>query len=241
MAIELYKILIICLLPLLVFESVAHSLSARKTSRKETELSVISRRSILATAAAIAAGPLPTLAKCTDIDSCREIGDQRIEKDLRENPVVRLGPGLRYKILQKGTGSSQIQEGTSVDIIYSISRAGGQYMYSQGYGFENIDIGNGKMAKDLYLDFLRVDKVGNHKDVPMGIEQALIGMQKGERRRVELPPVVGLETSNWQPAPRSRAGKQSIVAYRRILDGFGSQPGFPAPLVWEMEVMRIRN
>jgi hypothetical protein len=202
---------------------------------------LICRRSILASVAATTLVPFPALAKCTDIESCREIGDERVAQTLRENPVVILDSGVRYKVLQKGVGRQTVQEGSSVDIIYTLSRGGGQYMYSQGFGYEMIDIGSGNLVKDLDVDFLRVDRVGMHMDVPIGIEQALIGMQKGERRRVDLPPNVGLQTSSWQPAPRSRAGKQSIVAYQRILNGFGSQPGFPAPLIWEIEVLRVRS
>mmetsp|Transcript_9157 Transcript_9157/g.21835 ORF Transcript_9157/g.21835 Transcript_9157/m.21835 type:complete len:241 (+) Transcript_9157:138-860(+) len=203
----------------------------------------IHRRSLLkGVTSSIVAATAPSIAsaKCTDIESCREIGDARVAQDLKENPVTRLDSGVRFKILSSGVGGEAVKGGSSVDIIYSISRAGGQYMYSQGFGYETVDIGNGKMVKDLDVDFLRVGKVGSHQDVPIGIEQAMIGMQKGEKRRVELPPSAGLATSNWKPAPNSKAGKQSIVAYQRILDGFGSQPGFPAPLIWEIEVLRVR-
>lgn len=199
-----------------------------------------SRRSILVSLATTLLIPSPVVAKCTDIESCREIGDERVAQTLRENPVVSTNSGVRYKILQKGVGGQAVQEGSSVDIIYSLSRAGGQYMYSQGFGYEMIGVGDGKQMKDLDVDFLRVESVGAHMDIPRGVEQALVGMQKGERRRVEVPPSVGFETSNWLPAPRSRAGKQAIVAYQRILNGFGSQPGFPAPLIWEIEVLRVR-
>ncbi|CAJ1922226.1 unnamed protein product [Cylindrotheca closterium] len=207
----------------------------------------IDRRSllkgVLSTSSMIIAttgAPFVASAKCTDIESCREIGDSRVAQDLKENPVTSLDSGVRFKTLNSGVRGPAVKEGSSVDIIYSISRAGGPYMYSQGFGFEKVDIGNGQIVKDLDVDFLRVDKVGSHQDVPVGIEQAMIGMQRGEKRRVELPPNVGLATSNWNPAPKSKAGKQSIVAYQRIVDGFGSQPAFPAPLVWEVEVLRVR-
>ena len=195
---------------------------------------------ILSSFPSLASAAATSGKKCTDIETCREIGDQRIEQDLKENPVTRLDSGVRFKTVQPGVGSETVKEGASIDMIYSISRAGGQYMYSQGFGYEMIDLGDGKLQKDLGLDFLRVTSVGGHS-IPIGIEQALVGMKKGERRRVEVPPSVGFDTSNWEPSPQSRAGKQSIVAYQRILKGFGSQPPFPAPLVWDIEVTRIRN
>ena len=66
------------------------------------------------------------------------------------------------------------------------------------------------------------------QNVPLGIELAiaLIGMGRGERRRVELPPGV-IDCTDEQ--------------YKRKLVGFGSQPPFPAETVWDIEVLGIRN
>ncbi|CAB9506867.1 expressed unknown protein [Seminavis robusta] len=178
--------------------------------------------------------------RCTDIESCRELGDEKIAQDLKENPVTRLPSGTRYKIIKPGVGAETVQEGSSIDLIFSLSRAGGQYMYSQGFGYELVEE-MGTLVKDSEgLDNLRV-MVGSHQQVPIGIEQSLLGMKRGERRRVELTPNVGLATSNWEPAPKTAAGKQSVRAYQRVLDGFGSQPPFPAPTIWDIEVTRIRN
>lgn len=159
-------------------------------------------------------------------------------KDL-ENPTIRLKQGVRYKTLQVGTGSQVVQETSNLDLIFSISTASGQYMYSRGFGFEKIDLGDGNIQKDNGLDSLRVTL--GKRDVPLGIESALVGMKKGEKRRVELPPIVGFETSDWKPEPNTRRGKASITGYKRILEGFGSQPAFPAETVWDIEVLRIRS
>jgi hypothetical protein len=111
-------------------------------------------------------------------------------------------------------------------------------MYSQGFGFETIDIGNGRQS-DLGLDSYRV--ILGKGTLPVGIEEVLVGMKKGERRRIELPPNAGFETSDWKPEPRSKLGKGAITAYQRILNGFGSQPPFPAPTIWDVEVLSFRN
>ena len=177
-------------------------------------------------------------AKCTDIDSCREEGERKIEADLKLNPIMKLPSGVRYRVLQSSTlPGLKVQDGSSIELIYSISTASGQYMYSKGFGFEKVDFG-GKQQSDLGLDSMRV--VIGKQNVPLGIESALIGMGKGERRRVELPPGVGFETSNWEPHPTTRRGITQIEQYKRKLVGFGSQPAFPAETVWDIEVLQIR-
>jgi FKBP-type peptidyl-prolyl cis-trans isomerase len=184
---------------------------------------------------------LPQLAraKCTDIESCREEGERKIEADLKNNPIIKLSNGVRYRVLQPGSLSGpKVKEGSSIDLAYSISTTSGQYMYSKGFGFEKVNFG-GKLEPDLGLDSMRV-VLGQH-DVPIGIEMALLGMGKGERRRVELPPGVGFETSNWSPEPTTRRGKTQIEQYKKKLAGFGSQPPFPAETVWDIEVFGIRN
>lgn len=178
-------------------------------------------------------------AKCTDIESCREEGERKIEADLKLNPIMRLADGVNYRVLRpSAVPGPKVKDGSSIELIYSISTASGQYMYSKGFGFEKVDFG-GKKQSDLGLDSMRV-VVGEH-NVPVGIESALIGMGKGERRRVELPPGVGFETSNWQPSPITRRGITQIEQYKKKLVGFGSQPAFPAETVWDIEVLGIRN
>mmetsp|Transcript_9426 Transcript_9426/g.16752 ORF Transcript_9426/g.16752 Transcript_9426/m.16752 type:complete len:274 (+) Transcript_9426:95-916(+) len=182
----------------------------------------------------------PAYAKCTDIDSCREEGERKVEAELKRNPIVRLSDGVQYRVLSSPTSSSsdKVTEGSNIDLAYSISTASGQYMYSKGFGYEKVEFG-GRKESDLGLDSMRV-VMGKH-NVPVGIENALVGMGKGEKRRVELPPAVGFETSNWMPEPTSRMGKAQIVQYKRKLTGFGSQPPFPAETVWDIEVLNLKR
>jgi len=209
------------------------------TTTTTTTSSMTPRRTILK-ALVLVLTPLPVYAKCTDIESCREIGESKVERDIAENPVTRLKSGARYKVLQAGTGGGAVDEGSNVDLIFSVSTLSGGYMYSRGFGYEKVDGVNGKMVSDAGLDSIRV-KMGE-RNVPVGIQDALIGMKKGERRRVELPPSVGFETSDWQPEPVTKRGKAGMVGYRRILEGNGpNQPPFPAATIWDVEVLRIRK
>ena len=59
-----------------------------------------------------------------------------------------------------------------MDLIFSVSTMSGGYIYSRGFGYETIDVGNQKV-KDGGLDSIRV-RIGE-RDVPVGIEDALIG------------------------------------------------------------------
>jgi len=151
--------------------------------------------------------------------------------------------GVKYKILQPpitygAESSSVVKDGSIVDLIYSVT-GGGRYMYSQGFGYENVNF-DGKMQKDLGLDSLRII-VGN-QNVPLGVEQALIGMRRGERRRVVVPPNVGFSTSDWKPEPTTRRGKVTLATYKQLIEGRGStQPPFPAPTFWDVEVLRIKK
>ena len=187
---------------------------------------------------AFAASDKPKL--CTDIETCREIGDQKVAQDLKENPVTRLSSGVRYKQLKAGFGNKQVEPSSTIDMIYSISQASGAYMYSRGFGYEKVDVGGGQVERDVAgLDSYRV-KLGT-KNLPIGVEQALVGMKKGERRRVEVPPSVGFATSDWKPEPTTRRGKAQIVSYQTVLNGRGtSQPPFPAPTIWDVEILSIR-
>jgi hypothetical protein len=214
------------------------------TTRRENLSSILSATSlssiIFATTTQL---PQPAYAKCTDIESCREEGERKIEADLISNPIVKLSDGVRYRVLSSPPNKSTskiVTDESNIDIAYSISTASGQYMYSKGFGYEKINFGDKKqLVPDKGLDSLNII-LGKH-NVPIGIERALIGMTRGEIRRIELPPnVVGFESSNWKPSPITRRGKTQIEQYKRKLVGFGSQPPFPAETVWDVEVLIVR-
>eukprot|EP00527_Entomoneis_sp_CCMP2396_P004235 CAMPEP_0198138444 /NCGR_PEP_ID=MMETSP1443-20131203/1866_1 /TAXON_ID=186043 /ORGANISM="Entomoneis sp., Strain CCMP2396" /LENGTH=309 /DNA_ID=CAMNT_0043800231 /DNA_START=17 /DNA_END=943 /DNA_ORIENTATION=- len=185
-------------------------------------------------------------AKCTDIDSCREIGERKEQEYLAANPIVRLGSGLQYKVLNTGVGPETVPDvaaaaaGRKVAIAYTISQANGSYMYSRGFGYNKVDIlGNGQLAQDTSsVDSLLIT-LGS-KEVPVGIQRAIGGMQRGEKRRIECPPSLGFETSDWNPQPADFRGRQQIKDYQGKLFGRGdTQPPFPSPTVWDVEIVKI--
>lgn len=146
--------------------------------------------------------PDPASAKCKDIETCREIGEQKDAAKVAANPIIRLGNGLQYKVLTAGVGDAQVTDDTDmvVKIAYSVSQASGSYMYSQGFGYNKIDAGNGKQISDLGMDGLTVHfNNKNNSDnydleIPIGVRRAMVGMKRGEKRRIEVPPQLGFET-----------------------------------------------
>ena len=62
----------------------------------------------------------------------------------------------------------------------------------------------------------------------------------GDFRRIEVPPDLGFETSGWLPSPEQFSGRQRLERYRRSLTGSGSQPGYAASILFQVEVVRVR-
>ena len=153
-----------CLMPSHGFMSILPSYNDNNQRNKRShhhrlyEQTEVSRRHVLLTTMVgglLGTSLSPTVAwsleptkkkKCTNIESCRAIGEQKVEQDLVENPVLKLECGARYKIIQRGTGESVVRgNGSNVDMIYSISMLSTGYMYSKGFGNEKVMDMNGKL------------------------------------------------------------------------------------------------
>lgn len=178
-------------------------------------------------------------AKCTDIESCREIGERRDAELQAKYPITKLGDGLQYKILSAGVGDAVVTPKSNIRVAYSISQGNGSYMYSRGMGYNKVDAGSGQKVNDLGLDSLAV-QMGSTQ-IPVGIQRALVGAKRGERRRIECPAKLGFETSNWEPKPSTFRGERQMIDYQNTLTGRGGGLAFPAPTVWDVEVVSIRQ
>jgi hypothetical protein len=196
-------------------------------------------------------------SSCSDIETCREIGERKDAANLAANPILRIPgyPGLQYKVLNPGLGEDTVSEASKmVKIMYSVSQANGRYMYSRGFGFNkikeagggmtNMMIGGQQTFSDYGVDGLIVDmsQIGNDSRVlPIGIQRAMVGMKRGERRRIQCPQAFGFETSDWNPRPTDFRGEQQIKDYQALIWGRGdTQPAFTSPTIWDVEVISIR-
>lgn len=221
--------LAVCLLLLISYNTKCHVAKAWSTH-------LVTRKSFLALIAPVAISTNAE-AKCTDIESCRAIGEQKEAEKLALSPITRLGGGLEYKVLSAGTGDETVSPESKIKIIYSISQANGDYMYSQGFGYNKIDAGGGSKVSD-FIDALPF-KMGS-TEIPIGVQKALLGAKRGERRRIVCPPKLGFETSNWQPEPKNFRGQRQIADYKALLEGRGSAPPYLAPTIWDVEVVSFR-
>lgn len=229
----------IMLLVGLVLNRSSHDTNNLEISRRDL-ISTTSKLGLVTTITFVR--PKSAQAKCTNIDTCREIGEIRDEEIQKETPIVRLGQGLQYKVVNPGVGTETVPDigtGAKVSIAYSISQGIGRYMYSRGFGYNKLDLGNGQVVPDIGSVDSFVVTLGG-KDVPIGIQKALVGMKRGEKRVIECPASLGFETSNWNPQPTTFSGRQQIKDYQARLFGRGdTQPPFPAETIWTVEVLRI--
>lgn len=138
--------------------------------------------------------PPPKMAvkerKCKSIDECEALGEKaKAEAAAGERTdFERTKGGDRYRDLTVGNGKT-VAEGDAIEIRYRVMRLGtkardglsgeGQTIFSYGYG-EDEDKEGDKLAVQL-----------RDQNVIPGINDALVGMQPGGRRRVLVRPERG--------------------------------------------------
>lgn len=125
--------------------------------------------------------------------------------------------GVGVQELTKGKGEAA-KIGDSVLIDFVLRRANGYFIYStiEGVSFQPKDIPTG--ATNLYLE--------EEKTVP-GLISGLVGMQKGGRRRILVPPRLGYLNNNLEP-------QMPTFATRRQLSNHINEP-----LLFEVELIGI--
>ena len=122
-----------------------------------------------------------------------------------------------------------IEAGSVVGIRYIVYRlssgayfkysSGGKpvFLWSLGYGNEGQDD-----VGDLYTFTL-----GVAGDLPRAVPSALVGMRKGGRRRVLVPPQLGWTDDSIRPRPITFGAKRRLVQHR------------DEPLLFEAEVVAV--
>jgi len=167
----------------------------------------------------------------SNLEEAKEKGERlREERAEAENPgeLVTMPSGLQYREISTGTKGPVVQKGDVVEFTYIVYRlSSGAYfkyssggrpvlLYSYGYGNEGQnDVG------DTWRATL------NTKDLPLAASAAMVGMRRGGRRRILIPPQFGWTDNAVGPKP------QTFGAYRRL------EQHKDEPLLFEVEVARV--
>ena len=188
--------------------SAASATKAAEAAQICTRRGLISTITAAAGLAAAAGAPLPASAlikgsapppkmsgpkerKCKSIDECEALGEAERAKAAagQDETIMRTKGGDRYRDLITGEGSKEVAEGDAVDIRYRVMRLGpkardglsgeGQTIFSLGYGEDD----------DKEGDTLPLVLKGNN--AVAGVNDALLGMKPGGRRRVLVRPERG--------------------------------------------------
>jgi len=78
-------------------------------------------------------------------------------------------------------------------------------------------------------------------DTQLSLSKRLSGAHKGDVRRIELPPDLGFETSDWLPAPEGNGGKQRLQRYRSLLSANLGRRDYQPLILFQVEVLRVRS
>ncbi|GAQ82985.1 FKBP-type peptidyl-prolyl cis-trans isomerase family protein [Klebsormidium nitens] len=165
-----------------------------------------------------ALGAPPAKQFRTNIDDAREEGERRREeKERAEGPIVKLPSGVKYRELAVGTGEA-LRPGDLVSVYYTIYRLSGLYIDSVGYG---------KEGKDDVGDAFTFELGAGQ--VPQGVEQGVLGMCIGGRRRILVPPKLGWINDGVLPRPTSGAAERRLLRHTN------------EPLLFEIEIVKTKH
>ena len=196
------------------------------------------REALLSTAAAsvlaLGSAPLPAAAlikgsapppkksgpkerKCKSIDECEALGEaeRKAQEANQDTAVFRTVGGDRYRDLKEGDGKD-VKNGDAVEIRYRVMRLGpksndglsgeGQTIFSLGYGEDD----------DKEGDALPVQLAG--KTLVPGVNDALLGMQPGGRRRVLVRPERGWRVQTGACARGEEKGMTDLNELTKRVD-----------------------
>uniref|UniRef100_A0A383VMA4 peptidylprolyl isomerase n=1 Tax=Tetradesmus obliquus TaxID=3088 RepID=A0A383VMA4_TETOB len=126
--------------------------------------------------------------------------------------------GVKVQELAPGSGQ-EAKAGDSVLIDYVLRRNNGYFIYStiEGVSFQPRDVPIGPIRLQL----------GSGSEVIEGLQDAIVGMRQGGKRRVLIPPELGYVSSVLQPQPPTFATKRQLANHSS------------ESLLFEIELLRV--
>ena len=159
----------------------------------------------------------PKERKCSNIDECQALGEaeRAAQAAGQDTTIERTVGGDRYRDLAAGSGRETVA-GDAVEIRYRVMRLGpksndglsgeGQTIFSLGYGEDD----------DKEGDALPVQLAG--KTLVPGVNDALLGMQPGGRRRVLVRPERGWRVQTGACARGEEKGMTDLNELTKRVD-----------------------
>lgn len=130
--------------------------------------------------------------------------------------ITKTSTGLQYYDFVTPTESPLVKQGDEVTIQYTMGTTGAR---------------NG-----WRIDYATITLRTDDKQVIKGLSEGLIGMRKGGRRRLLIPPDLGYHSPNDQPIPKGFAEFQRFKnVYLNV-----NRPFIP-DVVFDVTILKIRN
>ncbi len=173
----------------------------------------VSRRSLIHLLGCGAATHLASLI----VTSPSHAGVRLADPDAGQN-VIRTDSGLRYYDFTKGSGDVAVSVGDRVRFHLVLGTTGAR---------------NGWKIDSTYERDPLVVTVGSGEVVP-GLEEGLMGMQVGGRRRCLVPARIGYQSSDDRPVP------PGFAEYQRFKNLYlNKDRPYKPDIVFDIEVLRI--
>ncbi|PNH00131.1 Peptidyl-prolyl cis-trans isomerase FKBP16-1, chloroplastic, partial [Tetrabaena socialis] len=168
----------------------------------------------IAAAAALATLPPAAAAAKAPAAATADPGDWSspglgVPVDPTQPQFVRLPSGVRYQQLNVGSGPAA-GSGDTVLFDYVLRRSNGYFIYGtiEGISFQPRDVPTAPVSI----------KLGSGELIP-GLEEVLLGMSPGTKRRALVPPELGYVGGGEQPQPPTFATKRQLETHRRRVGG----------------------
>lgn len=195
-----------------------------QTAGKTPDLSTTNRRSVMA---AISLALIPVTARK---GNAAQVGTGRSgdwSSPGLASPAENSAPeffktasGVKVQELAQGSGPGA-ESGDNIELEYVLRRTNGYFIYStkEGVSFQPRDVPTGPLEMQL-----------GDKSVIPGLQDALLGMRAGGKRRVLVPPELGYASgTDLQPTPPTFAAKRQILNHSK------------EALMFELQLVKIRN
>lgn len=167
-------------------------------------------------------GMCTTSLLCVDgVARAREPAENTSELDDRGYgpKFVKRADGLLVQDLTPGEGE-KAQLGDRIVFDYVCRRSNGYFVYGtvEGVGFQPLDVSTEPETAVL----------GNDELIP-GLERGLLGLRRGGKRRLVVPPALGFVRDGLRPRPPNYGARRQIAVHAK------------EPFLFEVSVLDVKK